>query len=168
MVEKKSCEENGDNYDSLKNENFSMWVLFDQTRFTIYRSRELELAQNKLTSIQAEVLFTLYKNGGAATQKEIADYTMRQHHSVSTLINRMAARGMVKKVKLPGESRTKIVMTEKALELYKKTPCHSIDMVFDSLTPEKKKIFEEVLLELRKNAREILGLDFIPPFLKEN
>jgi DNA-binding MarR family transcriptional regulator len=145
--------------------DFDLWVLLEQTRFAICRAKELELAKINLTVIQASVLYTLRVKGGEATQKEIADFTMRQHHSVSTLVNRMIRSGLLKKVKYSGDKGTRIAMTEKGQELYDGISDIAIAMVFSSLSKEEKVRLAESLKVLRSKARSMLGMDHVMPFL---
>jgi DNA-binding MarR family transcriptional regulator len=149
---------------SIKSD-FELWVLLEQTRFAICRAKELELAKINLTISQASVLYTLRVNGGEATQKEIAEFTMRQHHSVSTLINRMIQRGLLKKVKYSGDKGTRITMTEKGQELYNGITDVAIAMVFSTLKKEDKTKLAENLSVLRSKARSMLGMDYVPSFL---
>jgi DNA-binding MarR family transcriptional regulator len=145
--------------------DFDLWVLLEQTRFAICRAKELELAKINLTISQASVLYTLRVKGGEASQKEIAEFTMRQHHSVSTLINRMIQRGLLKKVKYSGDKGTKITMTEKGQELYNGITDVAIAMVFSTLKKEDKAKLAENLAVLRSKARSLLGMDYVPSFL---
>ena len=66
-----------------------LWVLLERARFAISRLRELELAQFGVTIEQASILNIITKNGGAVTAKDIEDVTMRQQHSISSLVNGM-------------------------------------------------------------------------------
>ena len=80
-----------------KDTDFRLWRLLDHTRFVISRSREKELARFGMTPEQAHVLDILHQSGGKATIQEIVNITMRQHHSISTLVGRRAKQGPVKK-----------------------------------------------------------------------
>ena len=142
-----------------------LWVLLEQTHFAIARARDLELNHYGLTPAQASVLYTLEKNNGKATQDVIAQYTMRQHHSVSTLINRMTSLGLVKKVKGSKEKKSSVVITEKARKLYSETERSSIKMILSVLTEAEREIFANYLKLLQDKARNLLGLDYKPPFL---
>ena len=154
--------------ESLIKSDFDLWVLLEQTRFAICRAKELELAKINLTVIQASVLYTLRVKGGEATQKEIAEFTMRQHHSVSTLINRMIKSGLLKKVKYSGDKGTRIAMTEKGQELYNGITDVAIAMVFSTLAKEEKIKLAENLTILRAKARSMLGMDHVLPFLNSD
>lgn len=146
-------------------EEFELWVLLEQTAFAIARARDMELNHYGLTPAQASVLYTLEINNGSATQGEISQFTMRQHHSVSTLINRMVKEGLVGKVKEPKGNKFKIVITEKGRNLYYKTDKSSIMMVFGALADEDRIDLAKHLKTLCDHARSLIGIDFKPPFL---
>lgn len=141
------------------NANHLLWTLFDNTHYGIARTRLLEIAQFGLTKEQAQILYIIKTNGGSVTLGKIATYSMRQHHSISTLINRMEKVGLVKKTKLPNEKAFRIVATPKGKAMYSKLTRESIDFVFAVLNPEEKEQLNEYLLKLQKASRNLLGLD---------
>ena len=144
-----------------------IWVQLDQAHFAVTRSRLLELAQYGLTKEQAQVLYVLRICGGSATMNQIASFTLRQHHSVSTLVNRMEKAGLVRKVKVSGEKVFKVIMTKKGKDRYDIVTRESIEMIFSSLSAAEKRQLASYLSKLQKKARSLLGLDYKPPFLKE-
>ena len=142
-----------------------LYPLFHNTDVIISRARELELASFGLTLEQGVLLHTLIKMGGSATLDEITENTMRQYHSVSTLVNRMAKLGLVKKVKYSDKKKFQVSITDKGLNIYSKATCNSLDMIFSVLSPEDQKIFTKYLQHLTDKARNLLGLDYRHPFL---
>jgi DNA-binding MarR family transcriptional regulator len=143
-----------------------MWVLMDNAHFAVARARLLELAQYELTKEQAQVLYVLRNHGGSATQAQIAEFTMRQHHSVSTLVNRMNKDGLVEKQKDPNGKGFQINITQKGKEKYRKVTQDSVKMIFSSLSHEERQQLSRYLTRLHNTARNLLGLDYKPPFLK--
>jgi DNA-binding MarR family transcriptional regulator len=131
----------------------------DNTHYAIARARLLEIAKFGLTKEQAQILYIIGINGGAVTLGEIGNYSMRQHHSISTLIKRMINVGLVKKVKVPNEKAFNIVATAKGKDAYSKLTRASIDFIFSSITPEEKEQLALTLSKLQKSARNLLGLD---------
>ena len=150
----------------ISNRNHEIWTLLDSAHFAISRVRLLEIAQYGLTKEQAQMLYIIQNKGGAATVSQIADFSMRQLHSISSLINRMVKAGLVKKVKSPKDKAFKIVMTRKGEEKYSKLTRESIDMTLAALSPADKERLIEYLNELQISARKLLGLDQKLPFLK--
>ena len=155
-----------DNININSENSHDIWVLLDRTHFAVTRSRLLELAQFNLTKEQAQVLYVLRFFGGSATMTQIASFTLRQRHSVSTLINRMEKAGLVKKVKVSKDKIFKVVMTKKGKDRYEKVTRESIEMVFSSLSSGDKRKLTLYLNQLQKRASSLLGLDYKPPFLK--
>lgn len=141
-----------------------LWMLINRTRNSIYRLRELELAQFGLTVEQSAILYLLITRGGSTTAKTIEHLTMRQHHSISTLINRMIKMNLVVKKKSP-DKRFEILITKHGEDLLKKIPVYSLEMVFSSLKAKDREQLLSYLNILLERARDLLGLTFIPPFL---
>ena len=139
-------------------EDFQLWRLLDHTRFMIARSREMELAQFGLTPEQAYLLDILHQNDGSTTINEIVTVTLRQHHSISTQINRMAKQGLVNKVQYPSDRRKySIVLTEKGQTLFKEVTRDSIRMTFACLSDEDKAELGLRLTLLNERAYSMLS-----------
>ena len=133
------------------------WTILDRTRFVVARLRELELAQFGLTIEQSAILKMLYSAGGSISTKWLEEITMRQHHSISTLINRMMVMKLVTKVRHKGEKRYTIAITREGEELLKTLTNISIEMTFSSLEVEEKEKLKVYLRRVEDNARHILG-----------
>lgn len=144
-------------------DDFAMWRLLDHTRFMIARSREMELAKFGLTPEQSHILHILNQKGGTSTINEIVEITMRQHHSISTLINRMTRQGLVRKIRNPNDNRKfDVVATEKGKNLFKKLTQESIKLTFSCLSEQDKKELETLLRCLLGQAYQVLGKELRP------
>jgi DNA-binding MarR family transcriptional regulator len=97
---------------------------------------------------------------------EIASFTMHRHHSVSNLIKKISAQGLVEKVKRPGSKEFAIVLTEKGRQLCNRTPKASVDMIFDILSQEDRRELAQLLKRILSKARSLMGVDYKPPFLR--
>lgn len=148
-------------------DNFGLWVLFDQTEEVISKARDMELDQYKLTQVQAKVLFMLTNQGdnGGMTLSEISKWLLREPHSVLSLVNRMEKIGLVKRIKRAGDDKIRVFLTDKARELYSQTTRRSISMIFSTLSQKDKQLLQSCLKQLRDKARNLLGMDYKPPFL---
>ena len=151
--------------DELPTKVAELYQLFNNTSFIISRARELELANFGLTLEQGILLHTLIKLGNSATLSEIATSTVRQYHSVSTLVNRMSRSGLVKKVKYSDKKKFQVSITDKGFNTYNKATCNSLDMIFSVLSRQDQNIFARYLVLLSARARDVLGLDYKHPFL---
>lgn len=152
---------------SKKNDpEVNLYILLDQTDSIVTNAVELEIKHLKMTQPQVRVLTMLSREDKPATLEELANWTLKEFNSVSTLINRMENKGLVKKIKKNGDLKTYITLTEKGSELYhKQVTERSIHLIFDKLSSEEKKQLDSILKKIRNTTRDLLGLDFKPPFL---
>jgi MarR family 2-MHQ and catechol resistance regulon transcriptional repressor len=149
-------------------DDFRLWKLFDHARFMIARSREMELAQYCLTPEQAHILDILNRSGGSTTINEIVELTMRQHHSISTLINRMTKQGLVTKIKTPNDKRAfNVMITDKGRELFNKMSTDSVKTIFACLSPEEKQELNSHLKKLVVRSYNLLGKEYRLRFKKK-
>jgi len=145
-----------------------LWCLLIRTWFAIYRLRELELAQFNLTLEQSSILTLIRACGGSTTAKELEDLTLRQQHSISTLIKRMLNGGLIEKERKPEEKRYRISLSEDGKKLLGQLPITSIEMVFSSLTEDEKLQLTRVICSLYNRARDLLSVSYKPPFLRSD
>ena len=147
--------------------DIGLLILFDQTSSVLTTAVELELKSKRMTQPQARILHMLSRENKPATMDELADWTYKGYNSVSTLINRMEKRGLVKKIKKDGDLKTYIVPTEEGNIMYhKKVTERSIHLIFDKLSDTEKKQLFNLLTKVRDITSSILGLGFKPPFLE--
>ena len=146
--------------------DLDVWVLLDQTRYMLFRARELELRQSGMTTVQAAVFRILQDSPKGVPLQDIPKLIMREPHSVSSLISRMANKGLVEKVRECKGKNIRIVITEKGRQLYRKSLNRtSLRMILSALSPEEQKNLALPLEKLRSRARQLLGMDYKPPFL---
>ena len=156
-----------DQYTDINNlSDTDLWCLIVRTWYAISRLRELELAQFGLTVEQSSILKIMSLRDGSITAKELEYLTMRQQHSISTLINRMSKSGLVDKVKQPNERRHRIVVTPEGEKINNQVTYASIELVFSSLTESERDLYSHYVRTIYAKARELLGLSHNIPFLK--
>ncbi len=144
----------------------SLHALLDRTRGTIFKAVELELGQCGVSSPQVKVMHILAQADGAMTLGDLASATVRELNSISTLTSRMQKKGLVKRVKKPGEDKAYVTLTEKGKDIYNNTVTEqSIYLIYDALSDEEKTELSVLLKKLQSKARSLLGLDYKPPFL---
>jgi DNA-binding MarR family transcriptional regulator len=144
----------------------NLYILLDQTDSIVTNAVELELKQVRMTQPQVRVLTMLSRQDRPVTLEELANWTFKEFNSVSTLINRMEKKGLVKKNKKEGDLKTYVTLTPKGSDLYhRRVTERSIHLIFERLSEEEKTQFEAILKKLRTTTRDLLGLDFKPPFL---
>ena len=171
LVGAKIMQKNQDEIDRiriLKREDLdiNLYILLDQTDSIVTNAVELELRYLRITQPQVRILTMLSREDRPLTIEELANWTLKEFNSVSTLINRMEKNGLVKKIKKDGDLKTYILLTEKGSILYHhKVTERSIHLIFEKLSAAEKKRLEAVLKKVRDTTRDLLGLDFKPPFL---
>jgi DNA-binding MarR family transcriptional regulator len=144
----------------------NLYILLDQTRDLVTNAVELELKHLRMTQPQVKVLTMLSREDRPVTLDELANWTLKEFNSVSTLINRMEKKGLVRKIKKDGDLKTYIALTEKGSDLYhSQVTERSIHLIFNELSQEEKKQLKDLLMKVRNTTRELMGLDFKPPFL---
>jgi len=142
-----------------------LWGMLKHSTSLISRARDLELAQHKITMEQMSVLHALMISKGSATIDEIATLVIRQHNSVSTIVNRMSKAGLVKKEKIQHQKKYVVRITDKARSFVDAVPRKSIEMVFADLTLEEKRQLATCLEQLIRTTHDILGHNHNLPFL---
>jgi DNA-binding MarR family transcriptional regulator len=146
--------------------DINLLIMFDQSSSVITTAIELELKHLRITPPQVRILNMLSRENKPVTIEELANWTFKEFNSVSTLINRMEKRGLIKKIKKNEDLKTYIVPTEKGSILYhKKVTERSIHLIFGKLSDEEKKQLYDILKKVRDTTSNFLGLDFKPPFL---
>jgi DNA-binding MarR family transcriptional regulator len=151
--------------DTFTIDDFDLWVLMDRARMTVTRTSQLEVASYGLTLEQAGILDTLLRGDGSATIAEIVNATAKQYNSVTTLVNRMARTGLVRKKRNSKNGRYLVSITDKGKSMYGKLTRNAIEMAFSDLSVEEKQILFVILKKLLKKGRKMLGMDFKLPFL---
>lgn len=147
-------------------QDINLYILLDQVDSIITTAVELELKHLRVSQPQARVLTMLSREGEPATIEELANWTLKEFNSVSTLINRMEKKDLIKKTKKPGDLKTYVTLTEKGSDLYhKQVTERSIHLIFEKLSSEEKSALSSMLKKLRDNTRDLLGKDYRPPFL---
>ena len=143
----------------------NLFVLFDQTRDTLVRAVELELKQYKTNFAQCHILYVLTQEKNGMTQGDLSKWILRNLNTVSTLINKMEKEGLVKKTKKKEDGKVYVTLTQKGSEAWDEVSERAIFLTFSVLSEEEKEQLKVLLKKLRTGARNILGLDFKPPFL---
>jgi len=143
----------GDKYNDL-------YHLFARARYLTFRAREKELQRYDLSPERVQLIFLVQALGNKATPAEIARLLVRQPHTVSAMVERMAKKGFVKKVKdLDRKNLVRVVLTEKGKKSYtlsiKRGPIHRI---LGTLDEKEQKQFQKYLERIMVKAEEELGM----------
>jgi len=138
--------------------DFTLWRVLDHARFMISRAREMELTQLGMTPEQSHVLDILAESGGSTTINELVEITQRQHHSISTLIDRMHKQKLVTKRKSGTDRRQyEVIFTQKGEYLLKNMTRDSIKSIFSCLNGEEMELMRSYLLRLTREASRMIN-----------
>jgi DNA-binding MarR family transcriptional regulator len=133
--------------------DFTLWRLFDHTRFMISRLREKELDQFGLTPEQTHILDILSNNDGPTSINYIVEVTQRQHHSISTQIDRMTKQGLVSRKRTPEDARKyEVAITKRGQALLNKVTRDSVELTFEVLSDADKEAMRQNLKALLSKA----------------
>ena len=141
-------------------EYYELWVLLQQTHYSMGKLREQELKELNLSMTQAKVLAVIESLDSPATPAEIARHVLRAPHTVSELISRMVAQGLVRKVKdLDRKNMVRIEITAKGEQVYEKSKrMKYISEVMFLLSTLYRKNLNSYLTRLRDLAFEKVGI----------
>jgi MarR family transcriptional regulator, organic hydroperoxide resistance regulator len=154
-------ENNNTQFLTLQDEDQDLWLLMSHTRYAMFRSREKELQRYGISPEQVILLFHVLTLKNQATPASLARYLLRQPHTISALVDRMARKGLIKKIKdLDRKNMVRVVITEKGQKAFEKSKNRgSIHRIVGELSPEEKKRFCQYLERIYAQARKEIGLD---------
>ncbi len=140
-------------------EFFMLWVLIAQTKDAILRARERDYARFGISNERRAVLFIIQNNGGRATPVEIARDLFRELHSVTEMLKRMEADGLVSRHKGSGRSKVEVELTEKGLDVFNQSLHNETDKrIFSTLTKTERERLASYLWKLRSKVLQDLGI----------
>jgi len=103
-------------------ELFNIWVLLRRSIHAMLKARNNELRQYGVSSVEAATMNIIYTMGNRATSIKISRLLLRESHSVTTLIQRMEKKGLIKRDSDSHKGRQIFLeLTDKGNELYQKS-----------------------------------------------
>jgi DNA-binding MarR family transcriptional regulator len=136
-------------------------LLFGRARYLSVRAREKELQRYGLTPEQVHALFTIQRMGNKGTQSEIGRELLREPHTIADMVNRMALKGLVVRMKdAERKNLVRVGLTEegkKALKIAVKAG--PIRRIIYCLNEKERQQFRGYLERLMAKAEEELGMD---------
>ena len=145
----------------LEDPDYLMWRLILQTRNAMLKVRSRELALYSLTHRQAGIIGILGATNGDTNAYRIAKWIVLEPHTVSTFLNRMEGKGIIKKstVNEGGRRTSKFQLTDKGWEAYDKVMrLESISKVMEVLTDEDRSALNSILKKLRDETLRRIGI----------
>jgi len=145
--------------DSIElNENELLWARLFMATKVVERAREIELSRVNVSLIQAMVLYALKITPEPLTPSKLARMLCREPHSMSALIDRMEAQGLVeKKHDLARKNLVRVVVTAKGDEAFQRQrSVNAVTNITSSLTKEEREALGTFVDKLRLKATELI------------
>jgi DNA-binding MarR family transcriptional regulator len=145
--------------DGNKKEDLYLWLL--RSRDLVFQVREKELRKYDLTPEQSAILFFVRVFKEQAGPAELSRAVFRKRHTVSTIVDRMIKKGLLKKTPdLEYKNRLNISLTNKGEEYYKLSRNRSQTIeISDALTEKECQRLIRYLDRISLKAEETLGID---------
>jgi len=140
------------------------FILFVQTADTILKYADSHFyRKSRLSLIKFMVLQILAANGATMTPSEIAKWTFRERHDITTLISRLKRDGLVRTERDGRDKRfVNVMLTAKGRKVLKQTTpvaTEIVDRVMLSISEGDVVSLEDSLRVLRQNAHD--GLEHL-------
>ncbi|MCX5991918.1 MAG: MarR family winged helix-turn-helix transcriptional regulator [Chloroflexi bacterium] len=140
------------------NGNEKTWERLVVTYTILERARELELGQAGLSLPQAAVIYFLKTVEGPLTPSKLSRLIYKEPHTLSGLLSRMEAQGLVKKTKdLKRKNLVRVSLTKKGEESFKRqVNVRTVRNVTSCLSSKELASLNELLDKLYAKGIELL------------
>ena len=133
------------------------FILFVQSAHTVLKYADAQFyRQTGLSVIKFIVLKGLDFHGGSMILSEIAEWTYRERHNITTLVDRLKKGGLVKTARNNADKRfISVILTEKGREALNKAVLVAreiVNQVMSSISKDDAALLEKRLRVLRQNA----------------
>jgi len=140
------------------------FILFVQTAHTVLKYADALFYQEAgLSAIKFIVLRILATNGDTMTPSEIAEWTFRERHNITTLVRRLERDGLVRTERSNRDKRfVNIILTAKGRKVLKQaTPAarEIVNQAMLSVSEDDGLLLEKSLRVLRQNTHH--GLEHV-------
>jgi DNA-binding MarR family transcriptional regulator len=145
--------------DSIElNEYEKVWANLNVTYVALRRARELELARVGITIPQAGVLWFLAMSKEPLTPMKLSRLMSRQPHTLSALVTRMEAQGLVSTKKdMKRKNWVRVSMTKKGEEAFKSQWSQRAAMnVTSCLSQKDNQALDAMCKKLHRKGTELI------------
>jgi len=136
------------------------FILFIQAAHAVLKYADARFYQSGISLIKFIALQALELNGGTMMPSHLAEWTFRERHDISTLVDRLERDGFVSTERSHEVRRfVKIILTGKGREALARTLPAAKEVVAQtmcSVTDSDALMMEKLLRTLRQNARDAL------------
>ena len=145
------------------NENEIAWWEMSVTSLILQRAWDMELAQIGLTVPQTLVLITVAGSSEPITPMKLSKLLHREPHTISALLTRMEAQGLVKKERnLERGNWVRVTLTKKGKEAYERqVGARKVRNVTECLSMQELDALNRMNRKLRAKGIEMLR-DMLP------
>jgi DNA-binding MarR family transcriptional regulator len=139
---------------SIVLEDFELARLLTITRDAIRKARQKELDQFNVHIRRASLLRAIDSLGDKATPVAIAQWLLRERHTVSELLGKIESEGLAKKIRdLDRKNRVRVVLTAKGAKMLQQSIVRtSLHQIISSLSEEDRERLRRSLKKLRIQA----------------
>ena len=140
-------------------EDFEFARLLTNTRDAIRKARQKELNKFDVHIRRASLLRAIDSLGDGATPVAIAQWLLRERHTVSELLGKIEAEGLAKKIRdLDRKNRVRVALTPKGARMLQKSIVRtSLHQIISCLSEEDKARLRRSLKKLRAQAMKEIG-----------
>ncbi len=140
------------------NENEIAWWEMSVTSLILQRAWGMELAQIGLTVPQTLVLITVAGSTEPITPMKLSKLLHREPHTISALLTRMEAQGLVKKERnLERGNWVRVTLTKKGKEAYERqVGARRVRNVTECLSKQELDVLNKMNRKLRAKGIEML------------
>jgi DNA-binding MarR family transcriptional regulator len=143
----------------LSDEYFLLWVLIAQTKDAILKARERDYARFGISNDRRAILFIIENNGGHASAVDIARALFREIHSVTEMLKRMEADGLLTRYRGSGRSKVEVKLSDKGLDVFRQSLHNETSKrIFSGLTKKEREGLASYLWKVRRLALQDLGI----------
>ncbi len=138
----------------------ALWRAFTRTHHVISKVGQKDLRRHGMTVDEAAILFSVLRLKGRATPAAISRELFWEPHSVSEQLQRMEAKGLVRKVRdLGRRNLIRVEVTEKGVDVYRRSARRRATReILLALTKEEQIQLWGLLAKLRAKALRELGV----------
>lgn len=138
----------------LLSKEIAVYLNLSACKLKQYTASILKQSNVGLTPEQFLVIDILW-NQGPMSQQQVADTIMKDKNSVTKLVDALERKGMVSRIKDPGDRRAyKLVLSEKAENLKnnaKEIGISMLDRMLDGIAEDELKAFLQTLEKMTRN-----------------
>ncbi len=144
-----------------KDINSKVFMLFVQTADAVLKYADSYFYRKSgLSTIKFIILKILEVNGGTMKPSEIAAWTLRERHNITTLVARMKKQGLVATARSSNDKRSiNVTITQKGREVLRLSAPTAKDIIkrmMSSITERDVTLLQRLLAVLRRNAYDEL------------